>query len=121
MGNPYKSPESEFNSGQSASSAMFVVPFDWIVASIVLGVAITAGVFGFSSGVGELPWQQSPANTWQSMIWGMLVGVPSALTCFALARMVSPKRPMLYVTWSIAAPIFPFVFSWLVIGALAGC
>ena len=121
MGNPYQSPESAINSDRPASRTMLVATSDWLLAFIVLAVAVAAGVFGFSGSIGELPWQQSPANTWQSVIWGVFVGAPSTLACYWIAKMVSSGRPMFYATWSITASVFPFTFSWVVMGVLAGC
>ena len=94
---------------------------DWFAAIPILGLAITASVFGFAGGVDELPWQQSNANIWQSLVWGVFVGVSSTAICYFIAKMLFSNRRTLYTTWAIAAPMLPGIFSWVLFSVLAAC
>ena len=121
MANPYKSPSSHTTAQGDPAGERFARTSDRLITIPILGFAIIAGVFGFASGVDQLPWHQSTWNTWQSMVWGVIVGIPSTALCYLIANMLSSSRRMLFVVWAITAPLFPAIFSHVFISALAGC
>ena len=121
MDNPYRSPVGDTATQGHPVAERFARSSDWLMAIAIFSLAIIAGIFGFASGIDQLPWQQSPANTWQSIVCGVIAGVPSAAICYFIANMLTSGRKMVFVTWAITAPLFPAIFSHVLIGTLASC